>query len=140
MHELRNARENTPKRWRAALKRAFSEGVQVRQLQGSGMWIATSASDPNTAYEVTPWECECQAGQFHDPICKHRAALLVKLGRLRVELDAESAETTSCPTCCGTGVQPQTVSTILPEAGQWSSELTCQRCQGSGIISTLNAA
>ncbi len=81
---LRRAnRTNTPDRWQAALRRALVEGVQVRQLAGSGAWVATSSSDPGAAYEVTPWTCECQAGQHDDPVCKHRAALHLRLGRLR---------------------------------------------------------
>jgi hypothetical protein len=36
-------RANTPARWQAALRRALDEGVQVRQLAGCGMWIATSS-------------------------------------------------------------------------------------------------
>lgn len=80
-------RGNTERRWVHALKRAHAEGVQVRQLAGCGMWIATSAKDTATAYEVTPWGCECHAGQFGDPVCKHRAALLEVLGRLRVADD-----------------------------------------------------
>ena len=78
-------RGNTERRWREALRRAHAEGVQVRQLAGCGMWIATSAKDTVTAYEVTPWGCECHAGQFGDPVCKHRAVLLEVLGRLSVE-------------------------------------------------------
>lgn len=80
-------RANTTVRWQTALRRAQAEGVQVRQLAGSGMWIATSATDTETAYEVTPWGCECHAGQFGDPVCKHRAALHQVLGRLTVEDD-----------------------------------------------------
>ena len=55
------------------------------------MWIATSATDPGTAYEVTPWGCECHAGQFGDPVCKHRAALLETLGRLAPNPESKSA-------------------------------------------------
>src|SRR5215217_7336677 len=33
-------RESTPERWQAALARARKEGVEVRQLVGSGGWIA----------------------------------------------------------------------------------------------------
>jgi hypothetical protein len=83
-------RESTPDRWQAALRRAIAEGVQVRQLAGSGLWVATSSHDPGVAYEVTPWSCECTAGQFDDPVCKHRAALLHRLGHLA--LDDESLD------------------------------------------------
>ncbi len=78
-------RNDTEIRWKTALQRAHKEGVQVRQLAGCGMWIATSAKGTTTAYEVTPWGCECQAGQFGDPVCKHRAALLEVLGRLKLD-------------------------------------------------------
>jgi hypothetical protein len=81
-------RNNTEVRWKTALRRAHKEGVQVRQLAGCGMWIATSAKNTTTAYEVTPWGCECHAGQFGDPVCKHRAVLLETLGRLTVEEEA----------------------------------------------------
>lgn len=96
-------RANTTIRWQAALRRAHSEDVQVRQLAGCGMWIATSATEPATAYEITPWGCECHAGQFGDPVCKHRAALLEALGRLSVDehsadaSDVEKTKTTRSP-------------------------------------------
>lgn len=82
-------RGNTDTRWRAALRRAHAEHVEVRQLAGCGMWVATSAKDTVIAYEVTPWGCECHAGQFGDPVCKHRAALLEVLGRLTVDNERE---------------------------------------------------
>ncbi len=85
-------RIDTKQRWLAALERAHAEGVEVRQLAGCGMWIATSGRDTATAYEVTPWGCECHAGQFGDPVCKHRAALLEALGRITLETRAESTE------------------------------------------------
>jgi hypothetical protein len=72
---FRTIRQASPARWQTALRRAFSEHISVRQLAGSGMWVATSGSDPAAAYEVTGQTCECQAGQFGDPVCKHRAML-----------------------------------------------------------------
>jgi len=39
-------------------------GVQVRQLQGSGQWIVTSASDPGAAYETDGVSCTCAAAQL----------------------------------------------------------------------------
>ncbi len=77
---LRTLRQATPARWQTALRRAFAEHISVRQLAGSGMWIATSCSDLAAAYEVTRETCECQAGPFGDPVCKHRAAYWVALG------------------------------------------------------------
>ena len=56
---------------------------------GCGMWIATSTSSAGTAYDVTPWSCECQAGQFGDPVCKHRAALRELFGTLILDTEPE---------------------------------------------------
>ena len=50
---MASTRANAPARWQAALRRALSEGVEVRQLAGCGMWITTSSSIAGTAYEVT---------------------------------------------------------------------------------------
>ncbi len=72
----------TPARWQAALRRAVAEGVQVRQLAGSGAWVATSGTDAVAAYVVSLGECECPAGEYGDPVSKHRAALAYRLGRL----------------------------------------------------------
>ncbi len=71
--------------WQAVLRRALEEGVDVRQLAGCGMWVAPSSRDAGTAYEETPWECACHAGQHGDPVCKHRAALWMRLGWLSIE-------------------------------------------------------
>ncbi len=79
----------TPARWQAALRRAVAEGVQVRQLAGSGAWVATSGTDAVTAYVVSLRECECPAGEHGDPICKHRAALAHRLGRLDADPEPE---------------------------------------------------
>ena len=75
------SRPNTVVRWNAALSRARLEGVSVRQLTASGSWIATSATDPHAAYEVSIHRCTCKAAEFgFDPVCKHRAALRAHLG------------------------------------------------------------
>lgn len=77
----RPGRPDTPTRWIAALDRAEREGVTVRQLTASGAWIATSTSDPHSAYEVSVFRCTCKAAEFgDDPVCKHRAMLRYHLG------------------------------------------------------------
>jgi hypothetical protein len=78
-------RESTPARWQAAVARARKEGVQVRQLVGSGGWIATSGTNQRAAYELAVTSgivhgCACQAASFEDPVCKHRAAYWLSLG------------------------------------------------------------
>ena len=85
-------RQATPERWRAALARALAEGVQVRQLAGSGQWVATSGSDPRTAYEVSvslgvAHACSCPAGEFSDPVCKHKAMYYHAAGLLDPDPD-----------------------------------------------------
>lgn len=77
----RISRPDTPARWIAALDRAAREGVSVRQLTASGAWIATSTTDPHSAYEVSVYRCTCKAAEFgDDPVCKHRAMLRHHLG------------------------------------------------------------
>ena len=80
-------KSSTPERWKAALHRALTEGVEVRQLVGSGGWIATSGTNPHTAYELDvtagiPYGCACPAASFDDPVCKHRAAYWLARGVL----------------------------------------------------------
>ena len=75
------SRPNSTPRWESALNRARREGIAVRQLTASGAWIATSATDPHVAYEVSVHRCTCPAAQLgDDPVCKHRAALRQHLG------------------------------------------------------------
>ena len=45
-------RIESPVRWQKAAERATAEGIQVRQLQSTGQWVATSGSDRTTAYEL----------------------------------------------------------------------------------------
>jgi hypothetical protein len=124
-------RANTSERWQAALQRAHSEDVQVRQLAGCGMWISTSASDATVAYEVTPWSCECHAGQFGDPVCKHRASLLEKLGRLSLDPEPDPAAPVMCMSCKGQG---STASTELYRSQRVDILVPCHHCHGTGHI------
>ena len=94
---IRALREASPARWQAALRRAIAEGVQVRQLAGCGAWIATSGTDLATAYEVGAGGCECHAGQFGDPIFKHRAAYLHARGLLDLDPEPEPPAPAAAP-------------------------------------------
>jgi len=92
-------RESTPRRWQAAIARAQKEGVEVRQLVGSGGWIATSGTNVRAAYELDVTAgyvhgCACPAASFDDPVCKHRAAYWLALGIIdpsRIESPALTA-------------------------------------------------
>jgi hypothetical protein len=83
----------TPERWQAALRRAHKEGVEVAQVNTSGMWIATSGTQRGKCYEIEvvkglAMSCSCQAGSdWNDPVCKHRARYYFDQGLLELLLD-----------------------------------------------------
>ena len=87
-------RVENPARWLKAAERAVAEGVQIRQLQGSGQCIANSGSDAAVAYEVeiagnVAHGCDCLAGLNGDPVCKHRAAWYLLIGALSFDPEPE---------------------------------------------------
>src|SRR5215207_11587667 len=74
----RRNRQVSPERWQRAAQRAISEGISVRQVNASGMWVGSSGSDVTMAYllDITGGvvhACSCPAGDFGDPCCKHAA-------------------------------------------------------------------
>jgi hypothetical protein len=86
---IRRRRIDSPERWQRALERAVRVALEVRQLQGSGQWIVTSASDPGAAYETDGQHCTCPAAMLGgDPVCMHRAAYRFITGRLRLDPEA----------------------------------------------------
>lgn len=120
----RTRRQATPERWQTALGRAFAEGVQVRQLAGSGAWMALSGTDATVAYLTDGMNCECQAAEFGDPVCKHRAAYWNAIGAL--DLDPQP--------------DPPTAPAVVVKA-VIIKPATCQWCEGEGYIykaSTIN--
>lgn len=77
----------TPERWQAALRRGVAEGIRVRQSASSGAWSATSGTDPKVSYDLDVQGpivtgCSCQAAEFGDPVCKHRAVWYYTAGML----------------------------------------------------------
>jgi hypothetical protein len=86
----REPRQASPERWQRALQRAMLAGAQVRQLQGSGQWIVTSASDPGAAYETDGVGCTCPAALLEGkPVCLHRAPYWHAQGVLDVNGEPE---------------------------------------------------
>src|SRR4051794_14079602 len=88
----RTRRQPSPERWRKAAQRAVAEGIEVRQVNASGMWVANSGTHATVAYvlEITGHlvrSCSCTAGTFGDPCCKHAARYYLDAGLL--ELDPE---------------------------------------------------
>jgi hypothetical protein len=121
---VRKVRQATPERWQKAAERAVAEGISVRQVNASGMWVASSGTHANVAYvlEITGslvQSCSCPAGSFGDPVCKHAARFYLDAGL--VELDDPEPDPPAlgaapvicfrcrgseagCPVCHGTGV------------------------------------
>ncbi len=134
-------RPATPAQWQAALARALAEGVQVRQLAGSGAWLATSGSDAVTAYGLAVTNgvahgCDCPAGAHGDPVCKHRAAFYHALGLLDLDPEPEPpapaapmliAFPARCA-CDGRGFFTR-ASATFPGV---TYRVTCRDCRGTG--------
>src|SRR5215213_4265640 len=128
-------RTSSPARWMKAAERAVAEGVQVRQLAGSGAWIASSGSDFSVAYELAvtgnvAHGCGCLAGLNGDPVCKHRAAFYLLIGALVLPEPEPPAPASAadCPACHGCGV--------LYDKGLERAGLlypTCTACHGTGV-------
>ncbi len=115
-------RTSSPARWTKAAERAVAEGIQIRQLAGSGAWIASSGSNANAAYEVevtgnVAHGCTCLAGLNDDPVCKHRAAFYLLIGALDLTPEPDppalggsvvcfrcQGTLAGCPVCAGAGV------------------------------------
>jgi hypothetical protein len=121
--QTRRTRTATPQRWQKAAQRAVAEHIHVRQLAGSGAWIANSGSDPAVAYEVAvtgniAHGCSCLAGINDDPVCKHRAAFYLLIGALHLDPEPEPpapanvvcfrcrGTDAACPLCAGAGLAP----------------------------------
>lgn len=84
---IRRPRQASPERWRKAAERAISEGIEVRQVNSTGMWVANSGSAANVAYvlEIVGGlvrSCSCPAGEFGDACCKHAARYYLDTGVL----------------------------------------------------------
>ncbi|MDQ3694334.1 MAG: hypothetical protein M3464_11995 [Chloroflexota bacterium] len=130
---IRQQQQATPTRWQSAVERAISEGVQVRQLAGSGAWIATSGSDAATAYEIevtgeVAHGCSCLAGINGDPVCKHRAAFYFALGLLDPEPEPPAPALAPCGYCFGRGWE-----TVIGKSGA-AYRFDCQVCDGAGSV------
>ena len=115
----RPQRHATPERWQAALRRALAENVQVRQVVGCGLWVATSGSDPSKAYAIQVHNgiahgCECPAGEFNDEVCKHRAAYYHAAGLL--DLDPEPEPEPPAPAAPAPAPRPALWQVLIKES------------------------
>jgi len=130
-------RENSRARWLKAAERAIAEGIQLRQLSGSGQWVACSGSDASVAYEVeitgrVAHGCGCLAGMNGDPVCKHRAAFYLSIGVISLTPEPDPpalGAAGECPDCNGCGVH---YSRELERLGLLYP--TCRVCDGTGVI------
>src|SRR5688500_10927905 len=95
-------KQASPERWQAALVRAVADHVTVRQVNANGMWVASSGTAAVMAYllEVTGGivrSCTCPAGQFNDPVCKHRARSYFDAGLLDLDDPEPGAPAPAAP-------------------------------------------
>ena len=135
--QVRANRAASPERWQHAAERALAEGISVRQVNASGMWVANSGTHATVAYvlEITGslvHSCSCPAGTFGDPCCKHAARYYLDAGLLEIE-DPEPdppalGASLDCPQCHGCGV----IYDRNLELAGWLYP-TCPACQGAGI-------
>lgn len=133
MLQTRTRVEN-PARWQKAAERAIAENIQIRQLQSTGQWIATSGTDTSLAYQVevtgaVAHSCDCLAGLNGDGVCKHRAAFYLLVGALSLTPEPEPPAPVICPVCDGDRV---IYDPIALKYGGWNP--TCTACQGTGRI------
>jgi hypothetical protein len=105
----RTTRQATPATWQRMLRKALEEGIAVRQLAGSGAWVATSGTDPHAAYLVSLSECECP-GHEYGGSRKHRAKLARHLGWLTLR-----------------GPEPDPPAPAVPPL------IRCDSCRGRGV-------
>ena len=136
-------RQATPERWQSTLGRAIANGVEVRQLAGTGQWIVTSSSDASVAYGTDGLTCECAAAMLGaDPVCQHRAMFWHALGVLDLNPEPEPPASAAprviafprvvahaCALCDGRGFDPA-CSGHKTAAGWILCE--CPACDGSG--------
>lgn len=92
-----SGRTATFERWQRAAQRARDRGIEVRQLETSGRWIASSGSDPKKAHELEivnglVRSCSCEAGQYGDPCCHHAAAYYLSIGMIELPGEPVQAE------------------------------------------------
>ena len=133
-------RAPSPERWQKAAERALAEGIEVRQVNASGMWVANSGSQANIAYllEITGSlvrSCSCPAGTFGDPCCKHAARYYLNVGLLEID-DPEPdppalGGSADCSECHGCGV---IYDRNLEKAGWFYPN--CPACAGTGEVKT----
>jgi len=129
-------RQASPERWQHAAERALADGIELRQVNASGMWVANSGSQANVAYLLEiigtlVQSCSCPAGSFGDPCCKHAARFYLDAGLL--ELDDPEPDppalggTVDCPQCRGRGV----LCNRELKRADWLYP-NCAACQGTG--------
>jgi hypothetical protein len=91
VHESRtisSGKAATPERWQAAAQRALKKGIEVRQINETGQWVANSGSDPAVAYVLQinqgiVQSCSCPAqAEWRDPVCCHAARYYLDTGRI----------------------------------------------------------
>jgi hypothetical protein len=104
--QQQRTRTATLERWQRAAQRALAEGISVRQVNASGMWVANSGTHANVAsyvLEITGslvHSCSCPAGTFGDPCCKHAARFYLDAGLLDLDDPEPEPPAPAAPVVC----------------------------------------
>ncbi len=127
-------RTATSERWQQALAGAIANGVQIRQLAGSGQWVATSGSRGTVAYVTDGTSCECEAAMLGgNSVCQHRALYWHALGMLDPEPEPPAPVApalNSCRDCGGDGYQRMATGGRLSD---WIA-VPCWTCNDTGKV------
>ena len=131
----RRSRVATPERWQKALERALTEGIEVRQVNSSGMWVANSGTHANVAYVLeivhgVVRSCSCPAGEFGDACCKHAARYYFDAGLLDPEPPAAQAAA-PCGRCHGAGALTMPAATAC---AVYPTAIACRARDGAGQV------
>lgn len=130
---VRRPRVASPERWQKAAQRALAEGIEVRQVNSSGIWVASSGTHANVAYVLeivggVVRSCSCPAGEFGDPCCKHAARFYLDAGLLDPEPDPPAPSLARCGYCSGRGWE-----TVTGKDGT-DYRFACPVCTGAGTV------
>ncbi len=127
-------RTATPKRWQAALQRAFDSGITLYQIAGTGEAVVTSQREPGTAYRTDGTVCDCAAHTLSgDPVCAHRALYWYSRGVLELDPEPEPPAplvTQICPDCSGDGYRQMRTGGHFSD--WWAAP--CRTCAQSGRV------
>ena len=115
-------RRATPARWRAALARAVTNGLEAFVAADDGERFVTSGSRLDTLHRCDAYRCSCEAAFAGDECCQHRALVRHLLGWL----PEPEFGTITCKACRGRGW------VYVSDDHTPPVEAACRKCDGTG--------